>query len=223
MHFSLFVLVLAPVVLAKSFSFSFSPNPIQQCKPVTVKFAGLDADDPLPQSLSLLPFGIQPISIPINGATSDSEGISLSFLPIKAGAKFLASLDDSQGDNASKVSDIFSVVDSDDASCLPANYSVPPFSVSFPNSTSQCEPFDVLYDPARDPPAIRVFLPTQGSFLLNSLNSTSSGNASYVAPLPRFAQVLMVAVDSDTMKITDGVASPGLIAGMSPLNSLSSI
>ena len=188
-----FVALGQQVVLSASFRFNFSSS-IEQCAPLQVLYSGFNSTDPIPTSLLLLPLNSTSLFIPIPNASPNSTGLAVSFLPLAAGTQFIASLDDSSGDNAARVSDIFQVQPSptNDDSCLPSDSS-PLFTL--PASVSQCAPFSIGYPDAA--PSVRVFFPNGGSFSLNpSQNNVENQTAFYTLNVTHGSQVLLMASNS---------------------------
>lgn len=211
----LFAVVLAfvalgqQVVLSASFRFNFSTS-IEQCAPVQISFTGNDDADPIPTSLLLLPLNSTPFSIPIANAAANSTGVTVSFLPLAAGTQFLASLDDSFGDNAAKVSDVFRVQPSptNDNSCLPPD--PPPPLFTLPTSVSQCEAFSIGYQDAA--PSVRVFFPTGGSFPLAITHDlTKDKTAQYTLNVTHGFPVLVMAFPAGNPDA--GLTTPLLTVG----------
>ena len=156
---------------------------IRQCGPFNVTFSG-NQPTALPLALTVVPFGSSaiPISIPLPNPEWDSKtstGVAITFLPYLAGTTFIASLDDAAGQGTGFTSDIIRILPSDDTSCVstgekPQTYTAkPPFS--------QCQPFNVTFDPTRAvPPVVRLFVPNGQAPLLNQTeDSHDPGAASF--------------------------------------------
>lgn len=196
------------VVRSASFKFKFST--IEQCEPLSISFFNNDNGDPIPSTLTLLPFSSNPVSIPIPNAAANSTGVSVSFLPFPAGTQFIASLDDENGDNSARVSDIFRVLDSPtgNTSCLPTFVPTPLFTL--PNSVAQCENFTVSYQESA--PNVRVLAPNGGSFPLDVvLDDMESKSAVYMMNVTRGQEVVLMLVPGSHTEL--GMTSP-LLTGV---------
>lgn len=156
---------------------------IQQCGPFNVTFSGTQPTA-LPLTLTVVPFGSSavPFSIPLPDPKWDSKtstGVAITFLPYPAGTIFIASLDDAQGRSTGFTSDIIKILQSDNTSCVStvektrAYTAEPPFS--------QCEPFNVTFDPTQAvPPAVRLFVPNGQAVRLNQSHELlDPGTASF--------------------------------------------
>ncbi|KAK7469077.1 hypothetical protein VKT23_003571 [Stygiomarasmius scandens] len=194
--FLAFVLVLGPqVVLSDSFKFSFSE--VQQCEPLSISFKGtLDPEDPTPVTLTVLPFNGSVVSIPIPERALNSTSLNVSFLPLPEDSNFIASLDDTTGDNVGQVSDIVRVLPSDTTSCSLQSKEdfVPSFAVQ--DTLSQCENFTVRYDNGIAP-TVRIFFPRGPSYELNRIeDDPSTSTATYLMVAPRQSQMLLMFNDT---------------------------
>ncbi|KAF9468623.1 hypothetical protein BDZ94DRAFT_1317790 [Collybia nuda] len=187
------------VVLALNFKFELSR--VEQCEPVSITLVGDASVSAVPMTLTLLPFGSRPISIPIPNAAANTSGIYVTFFPFAAGTTFLAALEDSFGENAAKVSDVIRVLPSPtgNATCLPTTQEaeeVPPTTIFNLNSTpSQCEEFTVSYNKSivSAAPTVRLYSPKGPSFVLNQTSEDQeSGSATYVMSRERSKQVVLL-------------------------------
>lgn len=180
---------------------------IRQCGPFNVTFSG-DQPTAFPLALTAVPFGssVVPISIPIPNPKWDSETsgpVAISFLPYPVGTTFIASLDDAQGRGTGFTSDIIRVLPSDDTSCVSTEkiqtYTAePPFS--------QCQPFNVTFDPSQAvPPVVRLFVPSGQAPLLNQTqDSYNPGTTSFtMAALHGQPAVLLFRDGSGRLQSTD--------------------
>jgi len=200
--FLAFVLVLGPqVVLSDSFKFSFSE--VQQCEPLSISFKGaLDPEDPTPVTLTVLPFNGSVVSIPIPERALNSTSLNVSFLPLPENSNFIASLDDTTGDNVGQVSDIVRVLSSDTTSCSLQSKEdfVPSFVVQ--DTLSQCENFTVRYDHGIAP-TVRIFFPRGPSYELNRIeDDPSTSTATYLMIAPRQSQMLLMLNDTVSVETT---------------------
>ncbi|KAF5369470.1 hypothetical protein D9758_002596 [Tetrapyrgos nigripes] len=198
--FLVFALILGPQVVlfvdgSSNFKFSFSE--VQQCKPLSLIFKGdLEPGDPVPVTLTVLPFNGTAVSIPIPSSAINSTGLNVTFLPFAEDTNFIASLDDASGDNAARVSDIFRVTASGDTSCALQSQQkfVPSFSILDP--ISQCESFRVRYS-NEQAPTIRLFFPLIGSSPLNLVSDDpQTKTATYILAAPRQSQVVLMFNDT---------------------------
>lgn len=193
-------LLVGPQVVQADFKFTFNST-IRQCEPVSITFFQTAKAKALPTSLTLLPFDSTPISIPLPNAATNSTGVTVTFLPLAAGTRFVASLDDETGDNSAKVSDIFRVFDSPtgDASCLagaPAASNI----FTLPQTVSQCETFNVRYTSAQ-PPTLRVYYPKGGSTELSQVGPpqdvAGTKTAAYNMTVKRLEAIVLLAFNGD--------------------------
>ncbi|KAJ7095704.1 hypothetical protein B0H15DRAFT_67300 [Mycena belliarum] len=191
------LVALGPQVVRGSFKFTLSP--VVQCEPVQISFSGSDANNhSVPTTLTILPlqdFAL-PIRIPIPNGVANSTGIQLSFLPLPADTRFIASLDDINGTLA-KVSDVIKVeTPSNPATAVATCFGAGIIPVSFyqlNDTMNQCEPFTITYN-TTDPPKIRAFFPRGGSTELPLVNTTTGvvNTATYTAKVPRNKQVALL-------------------------------
>lgn len=193
------------VVPVHGLKFNFTAD-VEQCKPFTVSFAGSSLDG-IPSFLSMIPVNSTAISIPLPDPSVVSTGITLTFLPFPAGSNFLASLDDSTGENLISVSDLKRVLPSstDDSSCVaPQNLGVAKrFTISAP--ISQCEEFTINYDTSAvsRAPIVRLYSPKGSSFLLNSTSDNATvGTATYMMNFGRGKELILLMEDGDTIRET---------------------
>ncbi|KAJ7147160.1 hypothetical protein C8R43DRAFT_1129933 [Mycena crocata] len=184
------VVALGPQVVLGSFKFKLSP--VVQCEPVSLTFSGSDFNNhSVPTTLTILPLidNAPPIRIPIPNGASNSTGIQLTFIPLAAETRFIASLDELQGPSGSaKVSDVTKVNAANDTAdavttCLGSGIPQVNF-YQFSGDLFQCEPFTVNYDPAITPnaPNITAFNPRGDSYrvLPNDDSNATPGTASYI-------------------------------------------
>ncbi|KAF8917015.1 hypothetical protein CPB85DRAFT_233762 [Mucidula mucida] len=186
------------VVLAKRFKFNFDNN-VTQCEPVSISFRGSEVPaDSIPVTLTILPLSAPPIAIDIPNAAINSSGVYVTFFPLPAGTQFLASLDDAEGQNSARVSDLYRVLDSDDASCLPPVESTTSSSLfSISENIEQCNTFSVQYN-TTTAPSIRLLEPKGKSFLLPlQSDDTELKTASYLMNFSRQHDVVLM-LDSGT-------------------------
>ncbi|KAF7364997.1 hypothetical protein MVEN_00370700 [Mycena venus] len=195
------VVALGPQVVLGSFKFSLSP--VVQCQPVDITFSGSDANNhSVPTTLTILPLldNIKPIQIPIPNGASNSTGIQLTFIPLPAGTRFVASLDDVEGPTA-KVSDVTRVLNSttgpDVEGCFGSSIQQVNF-YEFDDNLAQCEDFTVTYNtPVTVAPTIRAFFPNSGSLLVPQSNaSTAPNTASYTMTGLRSTEVVLLFDDT---------------------------
>lgn len=170
----LFILVLFFLPSATAFT-AIRFSSIRQCGPFNVTFSG-NQPTALPLALTVVPFGSSatPISIPLPNPEWDSTtstGIAITFLPYPAGTTFVASLDDAAGQGTGFTSDIIKILQSDDTSCVSTAEKAQTYTAKPP--FSQCQPFNVTFDPTRAvPPVVRLFVPNGQAPLLNRTQDT---------------------------------------------------
>jgi hypothetical protein len=183
------------VVLSLNFKFELSQ--VEQCEPVSITFVGDANVNAVPMSLTLLPFGSHPISIPIPNAAANTSGVYVTFFPFAEGTTFLASLDDGAGENAAKVSDIIRVLPSPtgNTTCLmPADDKVPSL-FTLDSALSQCEEFTVTYNQSviSKSPTVRLYSPEGPSFIINRTSENpANGSATYMMSYDRTKQVVLL-------------------------------
>ncbi|KAJ7195489.1 hypothetical protein GGX14DRAFT_676739 [Mycena pura] len=190
------VVALGPQVVLASFKFSFSS--VEQCEPVQINFSGHGSSNhSAPTQLTILPYvDVEnitlraPIQIPIPNGASNSTGIDLSFIPIHANSRFIATLDDGQG--SAKVSDVTIVGNtSSNSSCLSPNSIDPVDFYQLPQEVNQCENFTVTYNIDTSAPTITAFTPRDDSFEVKQL-SVAPTQAVYVMNGQRGTQVVLL-------------------------------
>ncbi|KIP09696.1 hypothetical protein PHLGIDRAFT_11814 [Phlebiopsis gigantea 11061_1 CR5-6] len=208
------VLAFGPQVVLSFNSITFSA--VQQCGNFSVHFSGGTLPTSLPLTLTVVPFNLTPISIDISRASWDPiklTGVAVSFLPFPADTQFVASLDDANGASTGPVSDVIRVDPSEDASCLSANS----FSLEqryIVNSTlSQCQDFNVTYDPSvvDSPPTVRSFVPKGRPLFLNeNVLASTLGRTAYSLAAREGQQVVLVfSDDTGFRQATDLLAVGG--------------
>lgn len=200
-------------VLSQFNTITFSS--VRQCGNFSVHFSGGKPPSALPLTLTVIPFNSKPIAIVIpntNWNPATANGAVVTFLPLPSGTDFVASLDDSYGQGTGLVSDIIRVGDSDDTSCLPSSSVVPQarYKLQDPQDLSQCEPYNVLFDPnvVDIPPRIRAFVPKNFSFFANRTGS-ASGSATYIMNAARGQQVALMFSDDTGFQQTTGLLNVG--------------
>jgi len=181
---------------------------IRQCGPFNVTFSGTQPTA-LPLTLTVVPFGSSavPLAIPLPDPewnSKTSTGVAITFLPYPAGTVFIASLDDAQGRSTGFTSDIIRILPSDNTSCvstvekIQTYTAIPPFS--------QCQPFNVTFDPTQAvPPVARLFVPNGQAVLLNQTQEPSyPGVTSFtMAAFRGQPTVLLFRDGSDRLQSTD--------------------
>lgn len=195
-----------PAVLSRFNSISFSS--VTQCGSFNVHFSGGKLPSSLPLTLTVVPFNSTPLSIVIptfSWNNNTASGAVVTFLPLPAGAEFVASLDDAYGHPTGLVSDVIAVEPSTNTSCLaaptPARYTLPDVS-----TYSQCTPFNVSYTPGvvDVPPTIRAFVPKNHSFTVNHTSSSGAGISNYLMDVRQGKRaVLMLSDDTGFRQSTD--------------------
>jgi len=168
MLFFIPILFFLSSVVASTATIRFSS--VRQCGPFNVTFSG-NPPTALPLALTVVPFGSSavPISIPLPNPEWDSKtstGVAITFLPYPTGTTFVASLDDAQGRGTGFTSDIIRILQSNDASCVSTAEKIQTYTAEPP--FSQCQPFNVTFDPTQAvPPVVRLFVPNGQAPLLN--------------------------------------------------------
>lgn len=199
------ILFFLPSVLAST-TIRFSSIP--QCGPFNLTFSD-DQPTAVPVALTVVPFGSStvPITIPLPNPdwhSNTSTGIAITFLPYPAGTTFIASLDDAQGRSTGFTSDIIKILQSDNTSCVSTAEEIQTYTAEPP--FSQCQPFNVTFDPTRViPPVVRLFVPNGEAPLLNQTqDSYDPDTASYtMAAFRGQPAVLLFRDGSDNFQSTD--------------------
>ncbi|KZT27368.1 hypothetical protein NEOLEDRAFT_1176792 [Neolentinus lepideus HHB14362 ss-1] len=207
------ILAFSPQVVVSIFN-TIEFSSIQQCGPFSVTFSGGKAPLALPLTLTIIPFNSTPISIPIpndawNPATS--TGAAVTFLPLPAGATFVASLDDANGYPTGLVSDVIAIDSSSNSSCLPppSESTQRSFNVD-PTTIAQCAPFNVTFDQAAGVgvPRVRGFMPRGFSLFMDETSeSPSTGAATYVMEGLRGLEVALLLDDGQGHRETTPIMS----------------
>lgn len=181
---------------------------IRQCGSFNVTFSG-PQPTALPLSLTVVPFGSSavPLSIPLPNPEWDSKtstGVAITFLPYPAGTTFITSLDDAQGRGTGLTSDVIRILQSDDASCVSTAEKTQTYTAKPP--FSQCQSFDVTFDPTQAvPPVVRLFVPNGPALLLNQTQEPSDpGTSSFtMAAFRGLPGVLLFRDGSGLLQSTD--------------------
>ena len=202
-----FVLVLILLSPVSAFNVVRFSN-IQQCGPFNLTFEG-PQPTALPLTLTVVPFGSPavPLSIPLPNPEWDSKmstGVAITFLPYPAGTTFVASLDDANGQSTGLTSDIIKILQSDNSSCLSTTKQSQTYTPEPP--FSQCQPFDVAFDPTQaTPPVVRSFTPNGPALFLNpTQGSTGPGISAFNMVAFRGQPVILLFGDgSDLLQSTD--------------------
>lgn len=187
---------------------------IRQCGPFNVTFSG-NRPTGLPLALIVVPFGSSatPISIPLPNPEWDSTtstGIAITFLPYPAGTTFIASLNDAAGQGTGFTSDIIRILQSDDTSCVSTAEKAQTYTAKPP--FSQCQPFNITFDPTRAvPPEVRLFVPNGQALLLNrTQDSHDPGTTGFVMAAFRGQPAVLLFRDgSNNLQSTDLFAVTG--------------
>ncbi|EKM51615.1 uncharacterized protein PHACADRAFT_261862 [Phanerochaete carnosa HHB-10118-sp] len=193
------LLALGPQVVLSFNTISFSA--VEQCGNFSVHFSGGKLPASLPLTLTVVPFNLTPISIAISTYTWDPSkltGAAVTFLPFAVDTRFVASLDDANGVGTGNVSEILQIDPSSNTSCLPMNYQSVAERYQVATPFSQCQDFDVTYDPSivDTPPAVRAFVPKGPSVFLNQdVTASSTGTASYNMAVSQGEQVVLTFSD----------------------------
>ena len=196
LRFTLILFLLSSVTAFNSVRFSS----IQQCGPFNVTFSGTQPTA-LPLTLTVVPFASSavPLSIPLPKPEWNSEmstGVAITFLPYPAGTTFVASLDDANGRGTGSTSDIIRIMQSDNTSCISTTQQTQTYTPEPP--FSQCQPFDVTFDPTKSvPPVVRSFTPNGPALFLNQtrLSTNPPGTSSFTMAAFRGQPVILLFSD----------------------------
>ncbi|KAJ3483679.1 hypothetical protein NLJ89_g12042 [Agrocybe chaxingu] len=208
------VLAFGTLVLpAAALRFNFTD--VQQCDQVMISFAGSNLrNNSVPSSLSILPVNSTAILVPLPDPGIINTGVALTFLPFAAGTNFVASLDDSAGENLIFVSDLIRVLPSasGNSSCLsnPSPNQQKLFALTSP--VSQCENITVTYNTTltTKPPIVRLYNPKGRSFRLNQTSDDrASGTATYLMNFFRGREIILLMDDGDGVRETTPLLSVG--------------
>ncbi|KAJ7021602.1 hypothetical protein C8F04DRAFT_1195266 [Mycena alexandri] len=211
------VVALGPQVVLGSFKFKLSN--VVQCEPVNITFSGNSANNhSVPKTLTILPIAdnAAPIYIPIPNGATNSTGITLSFIPLPANTRFLASLDNIHGP-APVVSDVTGVLNSTSAKsdCFASDFNIASVSAfQFDDTLSQCEPFTVVHTGSAAP-TITAFTPQFGfAFPVLGNNVTSDpplppGSSSYMMDGVRGVEILLLMDNGASQQTTKLITVDG--------------
>ncbi|KAG6850344.1 hypothetical protein H0H93_014617 [Arthromyces matolae] len=196
------LLIMGPqAVLSSTGNFSFSLSDVVQCEPVSISFLGNSAIAS-PAQLTLVPFNAPPVSLPISDTLSNGSVVNVTFVPFAAGTRFLASLDDANGNSLTNVSDVLQVLESGNASCLPASTTGVLNNFLIDNSTfSQCEDFTLQYNRSAisHAPTIRLFHSNAPSLQLNlTSDDNTTGEATYLLSFYHGKKVVLTLSDDSS-------------------------
>ncbi|KAF8967175.1 hypothetical protein BDZ97DRAFT_1805529 [Flammula alnicola] len=199
--------------VAPTHGLKFNFMTVEQCDPVVMTFSGSNITT-VPTSLSILPINSTAIVVPLQNPSLISIGIALSFLPIPAGSNFIASLDDSEGDNLISVSDLIRVLPSPtgNSACLPAQSSAAPQRFTLGSAISQCEEVTINYDTSviSKAPTVRLYDPKGPSFLLNmTSDNPANGSATYVMNFFRGKEIVLLMDDGGAIRETSPLITVG--------------
>ncbi|TCD70745.1 hypothetical protein EIP91_001774 [Steccherinum ochraceum] len=192
-------LVLGPQAVQSRFN-TISFSSVEQCGSFSLNFSGGKPPSSLPLTLTVVPFNSTPISIIIPSFSWNSTtatGAAVTFLPLPAGAEFVASLDDALGRPTGLVSDVIAVEPSTNASCLLAAPPTPRYTLPDVGAFTQCSPFNISYQPGvvDVPPTIRAFVPKNESVLVNLVAAEGSGQATYTMDAAQGERVVLMLSD----------------------------
>ena len=207
------VLAFGPQVVLSFDSITFST--VQQCGNFSVHFSGGTLPSSLPLILTVVPFNLTPISIEISSSNWDPielTGAAVTFLPLPAGTQFVASLDDSNSASTGPVSDVIRVDSSEDTSCLSASSSSIQQRYIVNSTLSQCQDFNVTYDPSvvDSPPTVRSFVPQGQSLFLNeNVLASTLGRTAYSMAAKTGQQVVLAFSDDTGFRQATNLLSVG--------------
>ena len=198
------VVVFLPQVVISTLQFQISQ--VRQCEPVSITLIGDPNTDPIPMSLTLIPFDYHLISVHLPNATANSSAVYVSFFPFPQGTSFVATIDDINMTSAGVVSDIINVLPSPtgNKSCLPERRGSS--NIYTINSTiSQCQEFNVTYNTSvvSQAPSIRLFNPLGPSFLLNqTADNRDEGTATYLMNFNQGEEIVLLFDGGDNNRKT---------------------
>ncbi|GJE88496.1 hypothetical protein PsYK624_045790 [Phanerochaete sordida] len=177
------LLAFGPQVVLSFNTISFSA--VDQCGNFSVHFSGGKLPASLPLILTVVPFNLTPVSIPISTYTWDPSrltGALFTFLPFPVDTQFVASLDDANGVGTGNVSDVLRIDPSANSTCLSMDDEAVAERYTITTPLAQCQDFNVTYDPSvvDAAPTVRAFVPKGPSIFLNQdVAASSPGTAPY--------------------------------------------
>ncbi|KAF7422681.1 hypothetical protein PC9H_010837 [Pleurotus ostreatus] len=208
-----FLIFLIFLVLDPQVAFSVTFADVVQCGVANVSFTGdeLAAVAAGSAVLTILPFDSYPVSIPIPTPSANAKGVSVSFIPLSAGASFISSLEDGNGNNVGNVSEVMRILSfpNDATSCLPA---VSRSSRRFALHTqpAQCQNFTVSFNGMDEPPSIWLFPPGAQAYRLRNVDvEPGQGKATFVMAAQRDTEAVLLFTDASGYRETSNLFSVG--------------
>jgi hypothetical protein len=177
---------------------SFTISEVVQCSPFAIGFSSNATAMDSPLTLTVLPFSDEPLTFPIPDTALNTSGVSVSFIPIRANKEFIASVDDSAGQNIALVSGVTTVLPSlaGNDSCLSSSgNSVHSNGYKVLTTPGQCQDISITYDTTyvMTAPTVRAFTPNGNSVVLpQTSDDPVNGTATYTIILPRGTQMLLM-------------------------------
>lgn len=203
------LLALGPTGALAQFD-NISYSSISQCGNFSVTFTGGHAPSALPLQLTVVALNDTAYILPLpDSSWNDTSlvGAAFTFLPLRAGQQFIASLDDANGNPTGVSSDIIEVAPSDDTDCLSTGSDDPLSLYAVQGELSQCATFNLTYNftSVFPDPAIRAFEPTSQSFKVNQASlDPILGVSVYTMDALHDTQVVMLFNDSHGhLQVTD--------------------
>ncbi|RXW16468.1 hypothetical protein EST38_g9397 [Candolleomyces aberdarensis] len=218
--FSFLFVISAQVVSCQArLTFTFTDG-VQQCQPSTLLLAGDPIDEAQSGDLTLtiLPLDSAPIVVPLTRLAATTRTISLTALPLSAGTRFIASLDDGSGRSTAQVSQLTTVLpgpvtqaQGNSSDCLPTGVPVSRRFVLL-NNPNQCEEFTIQYNTSlvAKAPRVRLFEPNGISLALDSTSdNTTAGEAKYIMSVSQNKKVMFLIDGSNGIRETTSLISGG--------------
>ncbi|PCH39730.1 hypothetical protein WOLCODRAFT_142751 [Wolfiporia cocos MD-104 SS10] len=195
-------LALAPQAALGFFNFVTFSNALQ-CAPFSVQFSGGQPPTAWPLKLTVVPLNATPISIDLPNSVwneTTETGHAITFLPLREGTFFIASLDDANGVSAGLVSDVIKVEPFNDTSCLRQTEHAESALYALSGGLSQLDAA----------PSIRAFIPKGASFTVNQSSANAAlGTASYIMDAFHGSEVALLLNDSHGHEATSNLLSVG--------------
>ncbi|KAF5340772.1 hypothetical protein D9611_007506 [Ephemerocybe angulata] len=199
---TLLSLLFTAQVVSALLSFDFPAGTVRQCEPLSLRLAGIPtADAQRPAALSILPLGFPPVVFPFASRLNvPTDTLLLAALPLPAGTRFLAALEDSQGRPISRVSSMMTIAPSlpdgtNDPACLNPAAPAPLRRFTLLDNPTQCTEFGLQYNSTavRQVPRVRAYVPGDIILQLNSsVDDPTAGLARYVMTVSRDRNVMLL-------------------------------
>ncbi|KAJ3573169.1 hypothetical protein NP233_g2598 [Leucocoprinus birnbaumii] len=216
LKFVLLLFLVPNLTHGQQFWLNFTITNAVQCSPIYLGFSRIVTQGDLPMSLTILPFNGEPVVIPVPNIAVNTSGLAVSFIPLQAGQKFIASLDDNAGKSIAQVSGVTTVMSSPtgNSSCLSSSSANSFHSNSKNNNDDdyeligtpvQCQDIAVSYDTSQAP-TVRAFVPNGDSAVLpQTSDNPTNGTATYTMTMQRGTQLLLMFDDGQQHRETTGL------------------